>query len=89
MAEATNHSVCKSPSLPAGYPNEHRLAGPDLFRALLGGVSKSTFARWLAQGTLQAPVKIGGCNAWPETYMAHVVRNGTRSPITPPDAALA
>jgi hypothetical protein len=65
-------------TIPPGYPNEHRLGGASLFRAVLGGIPESTFARWLADGAIDAPVKLGGSNAWPEKYMAQVAAQGTR-----------
>jgi hypothetical protein len=66
-------------TIPADFPHPHRLSGAEVFRALLNDASKSTFARWMAEGTIGAPIKLGGMNAWSEQYMAKVVRDGTSS----------
>jgi hypothetical protein len=75
--------------IPHDYPNANRLGGSDLFRTVLGGTPKSTFARWLAAHILPAPTRVCGLNMWPEETMADVTRNGTRSPASAPQAQSA
>jgi hypothetical protein len=76
-------------AIPADFPHPHRLSGSDVFRALLNDASKSTFARWLAEGAIEAPIKLGGMNAWSEQYMARVVRDGTKAPASAAELALS
>jgi hypothetical protein len=64
--------------IPSDFPHSHRLGNAALFRTVLGGVAGSTFARWLAEGTIEPPRKLGGSNAWDEIYMAHVAKHGTQ-----------
>lgn len=60
----------------ADFPHPHRLGGTELFRELLGDVGGSTFARYLAQGTLPPPdVKVGGLSRWFETTMANAIED--------------
>jgi hypothetical protein len=68
--------------IPTDFPNQNRLGGSDLFRTVLGGTPKSTFARWLAADLLPTPTRICGLNMWPEEIMSDVMRNGTRSPAS-------
>ncbi|WP_439925088.1 helix-turn-helix transcriptional regulator [Nitrobacter sp. JJSN] len=56
--------------IPADFPHPQRLAGRDLFIAILGEPSPATFARWLAEGKLPKPRKLGSRNRWPETIIA-------------------
>jgi hypothetical protein len=56
--------------IPADFPHPQRLAGRDLFIAILGDPSPATFARWLAEGKLPKPRKLGSLNRWPEVAMA-------------------
>lgn len=56
--------------IPADFPHPQRLAGRDLFIAILGNPSPATFARWLAEGRLPRPRKLGSLNRWPEVEMA-------------------
>jgi hypothetical protein len=63
-------------TIPLDFPNAQRLGDRDLFRAVLGGVATSTFAKWLADGRIEKPRKIGSLNRWPETVMASVRDGG-------------
>ncbi len=75
--------------IPTDFPNTNRLGDSSLFRTVLGGTPKSTFARWLAADLLPAPTRICGLNMWPEQTMAAVMRNGTGSPGKLPAAPSA
>ncbi|MGY3618426.1 hypothetical protein [Bradyrhizobium sp. USDA 10063] len=59
-------------AIPSDFPHPERLAGRDLFLAILGGPSVATFNRWLAAGKVPHPRKLGHMNRWPETEMAAV-----------------
>jgi hypothetical protein len=56
--------------IPHDFPHPHRLGSTELFRAILGGMAKTTFARKLAEEKLPAPTRIGPLHKWPETVMA-------------------
>lgn len=64
------HERASCVQIPADFPHPQRLAGRDLFLAILGDPSPATFARWLAEGKLPKPRKLGSLNRWPETEMA-------------------
>lgn len=93
MAGTRTRSPRDLASIPTDFPHANRLGGSELFRTVLGGIPKSTFARWLSADLLPTPTRVAGLNLWPESSMAQVMRDGTRSPTTPPttppDAALA
>lgn len=61
--------------LPAGFPQPHTLGSTDLFINVLA-IGASTFARYLAEGRLPAPVKIGKLNRWPHEVIARVAAEG-------------
>jgi predicted DNA-binding transcriptional regulator AlpA len=61
--------------IPSDYPHAHRLADQHVFCAVLG-IASSTFARFLAEGRLPKPTKIGRNNRWPETVIARVAAEG-------------
>ena len=67
--------MSKNPTLiPSDFPNEHRLGDAMLFRELLGGVGRSTFARHLQTGLIPPPDrKLGTLNRWFETSMAAAI----------------
>jgi hypothetical protein len=75
--------------IPLDFPHPHRSGGTGLFQAVLGGLPKSTLHRWLADGVIPKPTRIGGLNYWPETVMDDVRRNGTKSPASASDAQSA
>jgi hypothetical protein len=56
--------------IPSDFPHPQRIAGRDLYLAVLGDPAPSTFARWLAEGKIPKPKKFGSLNRWPETVMA-------------------
>jgi predicted DNA-binding transcriptional regulator AlpA len=65
--------------LPQDYPAaKHKLGGTDLFRAVLG-VGASTFARYLADGLLPAPIKIGMLNRWTFETIERVATEGFKA----------
>ena len=66
--------------IPQDFPHAQRAGGSDLFRSVLGGTPKSTFARWIELGVIERPVSVGGRSLWSETYMARVVREGASKP---------
>ena len=74
--------------IPSDFPHPQRAGGSDLFRSVLGGAPKSTFARWLELGVIERGVSVGGRSLWSETYMAKVAREGASKPQRD-DAALA
>lgn len=76
MTDVTTPRASRPLEIPADFPNPHRLGGMDLFRHVLGGPSASTFYRWLAEGKIRAPIKLGHHNKWSETYIAEVAANG-------------
>lgn len=57
-------------AIPSDFPHPQRLGGRDLYLAVLGHPAASTFARWLAEGKLPKPTKVGALNRWPEKVMA-------------------
>lgn len=63
-------------AIPRDFPHPARLGGRDLFLAVLGGPSVTSFNRWLAAGKIPQPRKIGHLNRWPETVMAQVRDRG-------------
>jgi predicted DNA-binding transcriptional regulator AlpA len=63
-------------TIPLDFPNPQRLGDRDLFRAVLGGIATSTFAKWLADGKLPKPRKLNSMNRWPEVQMASVRDGG-------------
>jgi hypothetical protein len=63
-------------TIPSDFPHPQRLGDRDLFRAVLGNIATSTFAKWLADGRIVKPRKIGSLNRWPETVMASVRDGG-------------
>lgn len=56
--------------IPSDFPHPERLGGRDLYLAVLGDPAASTFARWIAEGKIPKPKKLGSLNRWPETVMA-------------------
>ncbi|MGY3589002.1 putative DNA-binding transcriptional regulator AlpA [Bradyrhizobium sp. USDA 4341] len=66
----------RSATIPPDFPNPHRLGGRDLYLAVLGNPAPSTFARWLAEGKIPKPQKLGSLNRWPETVMADTRDSG-------------
>ena len=64
--------------LPAGFPQPHALGSTDLFIGVLG-IGASTFARYLAEGRLPVPVKIGKLNRWPQEVIARIAAEGVPS----------
>jgi predicted DNA-binding transcriptional regulator AlpA len=66
---------------PADFDNpasKYKLGSTEMFIALLG-VGKSTFANYLSQNLLPAPVRIAGLNRWPYHVMQHVAQNGLKA----------
>lgn len=61
--------------IPHDFPNQHRLADMQLFTAVLG-IAASTFHRFMAEGRLPTPIKVGRCNRWKETDVARVAAEG-------------
>lgn len=59
-----------SATIPHDFPHPQRLGGRDLYLAVLGNPAPSTFARWIAEGKVPKPQKLGSLNRWPETVMA-------------------
>jgi predicted DNA-binding transcriptional regulator AlpA len=60
--------------LPAELSSQHRLVGSDVFRAALGGLSRSAFHGYLAKGVLPAPdVKFGKHNRWRQSTVENAV----------------
>jgi|GEM_PF-6025857 len=57
-------------TIPADFPNAHRLAGRDVFLAILGNPSIASFNRMIARGDLPKPRKLGHLNRWTEAQMA-------------------
>ncbi|MHC6153527.1 hypothetical protein ACVSQB_17270 [Bradyrhizobium elkanii] len=57
-------------TIPSDFPHPQRLGGRDLYLTVLGNPATSTFARWLAEGKIPKPQKLGSLNRWPETVMA-------------------
>jgi hypothetical protein len=62
--------------IPSDFPHGQRLGDALLFRAILGGMARSTFARKLSEGKLPPPVRVGHLNKWPEAVMAEVRDEG-------------
>lgn len=59
-----------SVDIPHDFPHPQRLGGRKLYLSVLGNPAASTFARWMAEGKIPKPKKIGALNRWPETVMA-------------------
>lgn len=59
-------------TIPHDFPHPARLGGRDLFIAVLGGPSVTSFNRWMAAGKIPQPRKLGHLNRWPESTMAAV-----------------
>lgn len=74
----SNASRARAPEveIPSDFPHPQRLAGRDVYMAVLGLSSTSTFARWMADGKIPKPTKCGHLNRWPETVMAASRDNG-------------
>jgi predicted DNA-binding transcriptional regulator AlpA len=66
------HERAPRVEIPADFPHPERLGGRDLFLAVLGNPAAATFARWLGEGKLPKPKKLGSLNRWPEVQMAAV-----------------
>ena len=64
------HNGAKRTDIPSDFPHPARLGGRDLYLAVLGNPAASTFARWIAEGKIPKPKKLGSLNRWPETVMA-------------------
>jgi hypothetical protein len=51
--------------VPADFPHPRRLAGTPLFKAVHGGVPRSTWAKWKATGKIPKPDKqVGSLSFW-------------------------
>ncbi len=74
MTTVTRRTACAT--IPADFPNPHRLGGRDLFITILGNPSVTTFNRMLAAGKIPQPRKLGHLNRWLETEMAAVRDSG-------------
>lgn len=68
----TNANRAKREVIPHDFPHPARLGGRDLFIAVLGGPSVTSFSRWLAEGKIPQPRKLGHLNRWPEIEMAAI-----------------
>jgi hypothetical protein len=58
--------------IPHDFPHSQRLGDAHLFRAVLGNMARSTFARKLSEQKLPPPIRVGHLNKWPEPVMAKV-----------------
>jgi hypothetical protein len=63
-------------AIPHDFPHSQRLGDLHLFLAVLGSPAQSTFFRWLAEGKIPKPTKLGRMIRWPETVMAKVRDEG-------------
>jgi predicted DNA-binding transcriptional regulator AlpA len=70
MTDATT-----TPKIPSDFPHPHRLADMHVFTAVLG-IAGSTFHRFMAEGRLPAPIKVGRNNRWRETDIARIAAEG-------------
>jgi predicted DNA-binding transcriptional regulator AlpA len=69
----TTRTRLRSPvTIPTDFPHPQRLGGRDLFLSVLGDPAISTFHRWMADGKIPAPKKLGQLNRWLEADMAKV-----------------
>lgn len=64
------HDRAQRVQIPSDFPHPERLGGRDLYLTVLGEPAASTFARWIAEGKIPKPKKLGSLNRWPETVMA-------------------
>ena len=61
------------------FPHPYRSAGPAVFCAALG-IGRATLYRFIAQGLIEKPRKVGTRPIWTERYIAKVALEGTSPP---------
>jgi predicted DNA-binding transcriptional regulator AlpA len=74
-ATTTTKNRKRTIEIPDGFPHPHRLADMQLFVGVLG-IAPSTFHRFMAEGRLPTPIKVGRCNRWKETDVARIAAEG-------------
>lgn len=63
-----NSSLAETPN--TNFPYLLCLLNINQVRAFVGGKSRSTIYRWIAEGKFPAPVKVCGSSMWPEESIA-------------------
>ena len=61
------------------YPENHDPLINDREAIAFRGIARPTFWKWVAAGTLPAPVKIGRLSRWPRSEIVGVIEEAKRA----------